>query len=247
MSGITVARNMRSRMCSMTSIARVNISSLKATPLIDISPQWAAPMVVCSSPHVPTRNQNSIELWWHRYTHTHTHTHTDTHIHSLDRLASWTCCDSIALRLVMPGVLTMAMRMKTKSTITIHLAVSNPLPSSPPLSPSPSPSLSPPHRYRHHHHHLHPRPRRYRHHHHYHHHHGLDNVFRDFRTLLKYSPIHNVGTSDEEYPCMLLTTADHDDRVVPLHSFKLAATLQHTVAPRSNQNNPLLIRIECKV
>jgi hypothetical protein len=45
---------------------------------------------------------------------------------------------------------------------------------------------------------------------------------------------------------VLVTTADHDDRVVPLHSFKYAATLQHTLAGRPEQTRPLFIRIETK-
>lgn len=60
-----------------------------------------------------------------------------------------------------------------------------------------------------------------------------------FNYLKAYSPLHNVkpGTA---YPATLITTADHDDRVVPAHSFKFAAALQE------NQNglNPVLIRIE---
>lgn len=62
-----------------------------------------------------------------------------------------------------------------------------------------------------------------------------------FEYLRKYSPLHALkpGTA---YPATLVTTADHDDRVVPAHSFKFAATLQecHT------GNNPVLIRIETK-
>lgn len=45
------------------------------------------------------------------------------------------------------------------------------------------------------------------------------------------------------YPAMLLTTADHDDRVVPLHSFKLISELQHVVGLQ-HKSGPLLIRIE---
>jgi Serine proteases of the peptidase family S9A len=61
----------------------------------------------------------------------------------------------------------------------------------------------------------------------------------EFNYLLGYSPLHNVmeGTS---YPATLITTGDHDDRVVPAHSFKFAAELQ----AKQNGNNPILIRIE---
>lgn len=60
-----------------------------------------------------------------------------------------------------------------------------------------------------------------------------------FQYLLGYSPFHNLkpGTC---YPATLVTTADHDDRVVPAHSFKFAATLQE----HQSCNNPALIRIE---
>ncbi len=62
-----------------------------------------------------------------------------------------------------------------------------------------------------------------------------------FEYLHKYSPLHNIsnGTS---YPATLITTADHDDRVVPAHSFKFAATLQEN----QKSANPILIRIETK-
>lgn len=59
-----------------------------------------------------------------------------------------------------------------------------------------------------------------------------------FRYLLGYSPVHNV--KDVSYPATLITTADHDDRVVPAHSFKFAAHLQDKhIGP-----SPVLIRIE---
>ena len=60
-----------------------------------------------------------------------------------------------------------------------------------------------------------------------------------FQYLLKYSPLHAIapGTS---YPATLVTTADHDDRVVPAHSFKFAATLQE----HHTGDNPVLIRVE---
>ena len=63
-----------------------------------------------------------------------------------------------------------------------------------------------------------------------------------FRNLYSYSPLHNIS-SDAIYPATMVTTADHDDRVVPAHSFKYAATLQEK---RSDNPNPLLIRIETK-
>jgi prolyl oligopeptidase len=61
----------------------------------------------------------------------------------------------------------------------------------------------------------------------------------EFKNLYAYSPLHNLkpGTN---YPATLVTTADHDDRVVPAHSFKYAATLQ----AYNKGNNPTLIRIE---
>ncbi|MEA1887758.1 MAG: prolyl oligopeptidase family serine peptidase [Bacteroidota bacterium] len=62
-----------------------------------------------------------------------------------------------------------------------------------------------------------------------------------FRYLLGYSPVHNVEAGTE-YPATLITTADHDDRVVPAHSFKFAAELQDKHAG----NEPVLIRIETK-
>lgn len=60
-----------------------------------------------------------------------------------------------------------------------------------------------------------------------------------FPYLLKYSPLHNLKAGTQ-YPATLITTADHDDRVVPAHSFKFAATLQAANAGP----NPTLIRIE---
>jgi prolyl oligopeptidase len=62
-----------------------------------------------------------------------------------------------------------------------------------------------------------------------------------FRALLAYSPVHNLKPA-RCYPPTLVTTADHDDRVVPWHSFKFAAALQHAQACA----NPVLIRIETR-
>ncbi len=63
----------------------------------------------------------------------------------------------------------------------------------------------------------------------------------EFEALYAYSPLHNLkpGTS---YPATMVTTADHDDRVVPAHSFKFAAALQAA----HEGDNPVLIRIETK-
>jgi prolyl oligopeptidase len=63
----------------------------------------------------------------------------------------------------------------------------------------------------------------------------------EFKALYAYSPIHNIKTG-AKYPAVLITTADHDDRVVPAHSFKYAATLQAA----QGGDAPILIRIETK-
>ncbi|MEM9831900.1 MAG: prolyl oligopeptidase family serine peptidase [Bacteroidota bacterium] len=62
-----------------------------------------------------------------------------------------------------------------------------------------------------------------------------------FEYLHDYSPLHNIAEGTA-YPATLVTTADHDDRVVPAHSFKFAATLQE----KHEGENPVLIRIETK-
>ncbi len=63
----------------------------------------------------------------------------------------------------------------------------------------------------------------------------------EFRALYAYSPYHNLHPNTR-YPATLITTADHDDRVVPAHSFKFAARLQESNAGP----NPTLIRIETR-
>ena len=63
-----------------------------------------------------------------------------------------------------------------------------------------------------------------------------------FKYLLDYSPLHNIKNDGTQYPAILVTTADHDDRVVPAHSFKYAATLQYS----NTGNRPKLIRIDSK-
>ncbi|MEM1219867.1 MAG: prolyl oligopeptidase family serine peptidase, partial [Bacteroidota bacterium] len=66
-----------------------------------------------------------------------------------------------------------------------------------------------------------------------------DSTEADFKNLVAYSPLHNLKEG-VAYPATMVTTADHDDRVVPAHSFKFAAQLQ-----KSHQGeDPVLIRIE---
>jgi len=61
----------------------------------------------------------------------------------------------------------------------------------------------------------------------------------EFKALLAYSPIHNVRPG-VKYPSTLITTADHDDRVVPAHNYKYAAALQAA----QGGSNPILIRVD---
>ena len=63
----------------------------------------------------------------------------------------------------------------------------------------------------------------------------------EFKALYAYSPIHNLKAG-AKYPATLITTADHDDRVVPAHSFKYAAALQEA----QGGDNPVLIRIDTR-
>jgi prolyl oligopeptidase len=70
---------------------------------------------------------------------------------------------------------------------------------------------------------------------------GTSDTADGFRTLRAYSPVHNVR-DDTAYPAMLVTTAERDDRVHPLHSFKYTAALQ---AAQSG-DSPILIRVETR-
>ncbi len=70
---------------------------------------------------------------------------------------------------------------------------------------------------------------------------GSSDNAEEFKAIYAYSPLHNIREG-AKYPATLITTADHDDRVVPAHSFKYAATLQE----KSGRDNTALIRIDTK-
>jgi prolyl oligopeptidase len=70
---------------------------------------------------------------------------------------------------------------------------------------------------------------------------GVGSDPAQFPFLIAYSPLHNVRNG-ERYPPLLITTAESDDRVVPMHAYKFAAALQHADAGA----NPLLLRVETR-
>eukprot|EP01124_Arcella_intermedia_P008269 TRINITY_DN151_c0_g1_i1.p1 TRINITY_DN151_c0_g1~~TRINITY_DN151_c0_g1_i1.p1 ORF type:complete len:722 (-),score=138.40 TRINITY_DN151_c0_g1_i1:410-2575(-) len=74
---------------------------------------------------------------------------------------------------------------------------------------------------------------------------GCADTEEDFKYIIQYSPLHNVRPG-KPYPATLLTTADHDDRVSPFHSYKFISELQYQLGKQEYQKNPLLIRIEKK-
>ncbi|KAL6882638.1 hypothetical protein ACP4OV_011328 [Aristida adscensionis] len=88
---------------------------------------------------------------------------------------------------------------------------------------------------------------------------GCSDKEEEFHWLIKYSPLHNVrrpwekkggdGFGWRQYPPIMLLTADHDDRVVPSHTLKFLATMQHALGAGeegSPQTNPVVARIERK-
>jgi prolyl oligopeptidase len=74
---------------------------------------------------------------------------------------------------------------------------------------------------------------------------GCADKAEEFPYMIKYSPVHNVKKG-KEFPALLVCTADHDDRVVPLHSFKYISEVQYQLGNEVYQKNPLVIRIESK-
>lgn len=78
---------------------------------------------------------------------------------------------------------------------------------------------------------------------------GSSDEQKHFENLIKYSPVHNVRTpqnANEEYPATLILTADHDDRVSPLHSLKFIANLHYAINSSKFQKKPIMLRVYTK-
>ncbi|CAJ0596277.1 unnamed protein product [Cylicocyclus nassatus] len=74
---------------------------------------------------------------------------------------------------------------------------------------------------------------------------GDPDYAKDFKYIYKYSPLHNIRyPMSGQWPATLMMTADHDDRVVPSHTLKYAATLYNMVKEHPEQTNPILFRID---
>lgn len=74
---------------------------------------------------------------------------------------------------------------------------------------------------------------------------GSVDVESEFRALYAYSPYHRLREG-VNYPSTMVMTADHDDRVVPAHSFKFAAQLQYVQRPTSDVQRPMLLRVQVR-
>jgi len=76
---------------------------------------------------------------------------------------------------------------------------------------------------------------------------GNPDVPEEFEWVKSISPLHNIPTNPKTFPAILLTAADHDDRVVPAHSFKYLAQLQYQLGEIMNRlGRPLIARIDVR-
>ncbi|CAF3974170.1 unnamed protein product, partial [Adineta steineri] len=76
---------------------------------------------------------------------------------------------------------------------------------------------------------------------------GNPDIPEEFEWVKSISPLHNIPKDPKTYPAILMTTGDHDDRVVPAHSFKYAAQLQYQLGETMNRlGRPLIVRIDVR-